>query len=293
MSETISQNQILRHVAAAAQDARREHALVMALRQWYWKTRIKRLADWQRQQRCQARLCGALRRWRCHVLWRKGERVEQRKCQALLRQKLYPYRLRPALRCWAARATRWVQRRTQPLRAMCFARERLLRVAYGAWCGYWSTCTAKAAQLAQLQRQLLHRRLPITLRKWQVWTKKVQHSRGQGQHSTWRHRESLLRKGWMAWRRWFLHHMMLKQRQAEALQFFRRSQRLAALQIMLARQAAQRTAQAQRLVAAWRKEHLRACALKPWLIAWRTQCSRERPKQMGRPSSSTLAWRIH
>ena len=40
-----------------------------------------RLADWQRQQRCQARLCGALRRWRCHVLWRKGERVEQRKCQ--------------------------------------------------------------------------------------------------------------------------------------------------------------------------------------------------------------------
>ncbi len=30
--------------------------------------------------------------------------------------------------------------------------------------------------------------------------------------------------------------------------------------------------QAQRLVAAWRKEHLRACALKPWLIAWRTQC---------------------
>lgn len=44
--------------------------------------------------------------------------------QALLRQKLCPYRLRPALRCWAARAARWVQRRTQPLRAMCFARER-------------------------------------------------------------------------------------------------------------------------------------------------------------------------
>ena len=40
-----------------------------------------RLADWQRQQRCQTSLCGALRRWRCHVLWRKGERVEQRKCQ--------------------------------------------------------------------------------------------------------------------------------------------------------------------------------------------------------------------
>lgn len=40
-----------------------------------------RLADWQRQQRCQARLCGALRRWRCHVLSRKGERVEKRKCQ--------------------------------------------------------------------------------------------------------------------------------------------------------------------------------------------------------------------
>lgn len=44
--------------------------------------------------------------------------------QALLRQRLRPARLRPLLRFWAQDAARRMRRRTQPLRAACFERER-------------------------------------------------------------------------------------------------------------------------------------------------------------------------
>ena len=44
--------------------------------------------------------------------------------EALWRQRLRPARLRPLLRFWSQDAARRVRRRTQPLRAACFERER-------------------------------------------------------------------------------------------------------------------------------------------------------------------------
>lgn len=286
MSETsYSQGEILRHLAVAAQEARREHAMAMALRWWFWTSRMQRSIALFRRHLALSRRRSAVQCWRHGATARRQGRAMQRAREALWRQRLRPARLRPLLRFWSQDAARRVRRRTQPLRAACFERESLLRVAYGAWRSHWSARRSATAQRRRAGLQRLERRRPAVFQQWHHWARNAAGFHKQIQRLSLRHGAELQRKGWGAWRGWLRQRTRAKERQAQALQLFLRGERLVALRRLLRANEERRQMQVQRLVAAWRG----SLALKPWLAKWKELCARsERPKQMLPLSSSSL-----
>eukprot|EP00435_Cladocopium_sp_Y103_P047809 s360_g14.t1 len=287
MSETsYSQGAILRHLAVAAQEARREHAMAVALQWWFWTSRMQRSIALFRRHLALSRRRSAMRCWSHFALARRKGRAMQLAREALLRQRLRPARLRPLLRCWAQDAARRVRRRTQPLRAACFERESLLRVAYGAWRRHCAARRRAAAQRHAAARRHLERRRPAAFQQWHHWARNAAGFRKQIQRLSLQHGVELQRKGWGAWRGWLRQRTRAKERQAEARLSPRRcSKRVVALRRVLRANEERRQLQVQRLVAAWRG----SLALKPWLAKWKELCERSgRPKQMLPLSSSSL-----
>ncbi|CAJ1365906.1 unnamed protein product [Effrenium voratum] len=274
----LSQAAILRHLATAAQEARRQHACANALALWRARARWWRLQAWLR--RCLQRRRAALALGR----WLAAARAEK-PYKALVRSRLRAPRLRGALGRWAASAAARALRRTLPLRSACFARDRLGRRAWEAWRLWLSQRRQRQRELRTLRRRLLARRRPDALCTWRRRIADVVQQRAANDAAMkWRARRQL-GANWSAWRGAVARQLRARRRQAEALELFHGATRREALRQLSARQLCRARRRQEAAVAAWAELRARGA---PVLRAWRALCSGPDhvPFARARPSSS-------
>ncbi|CAK9021675.1 unnamed protein product [Durusdinium trenchii] len=253
MSEPVlSQGEILRRLSAAAQEARRQHSLASALILWHRKTRNRRASAWLRRSSARRGAARLLRWWHHNTQTQLGRRCAARAREALLQRRCRARRLSEALRLWAARAAHGARRRLLPLRATCYARERLLVRSWSAWMHFWTSCAQQAQDLAQKRRQLLRSRLPVAWRFWHTWAQSSSNSSRCFELFRTKCRKTLRQRTWVAWHRFLARRWARQQRQREAMALFKgASRRHALVELWEAMALRQRRAEEQ-LVEQWR-----------------------------------------